>query len=177
MRMPLVASFIIALAATGPAAANAAEPEPAPVRAFLEQQGFVSFKLTKLPTGHEVIEGTLNGVAGNFVLDSGAGGTVLHKDRLAKFGIAGPTTQKEGAGAGGAVTIATHAVTSLTLGEKPVPLSTIYSTDLTSVVSSLKAKTGIEVDGVIGQDVLSGFKAIINIGTSELYLKLPHPAA
>ena len=153
MRFPLMVSFLLALAATGPARANAGGPEPAPVRVFLEQQGFVTFKLTKLQTGHEIIEGVLNGVSGTFVLDSGAGATVLHKDRLAKFEIASATAQEEGAGAGGAVTITAHDVTSLTLGGKSVPLLTIYSTDLASVVSRLQTVTGIEIDGVIGQDV------------------------
>ena len=179
MRMPLIAAFILALAANGStlAAEPASEPIPAPVRAFLEQQGFTTLKLTKLRTGHEAIEGSINGIAGIFVLDSGANLTVLHKDRLAKFAIAeAAAADGTGAGAGGAVAIGKHIVAGVTLDGKPVPLGTVYSTDLTSVVSSLKAAAGVEIDGVVGQDVLSGYSGIINIGTSELYLKLPHPA-
>ncbi len=177
MRLPLIVNLVLALAAAGPAMAIAAEPEPEPVRAFVEGQGFVTFKLTKLRTGHEVIEGTINGIAGTFVLDSGANRTVLHKDRLAKFGLDATSGQGAGAGAGGAVAIGTHAVSGFTLGGKPVPLGTIYSTDLASVVGSLKAVAGVEIDGVVGQDVLSGYSGIINIGTSELYLKLPRPGS
>jgi hypothetical protein len=176
MRLTLIANLVLALSVAASPAAAADATEPAPVRTFLEQRGYSTFKLTKLPTGHETIEGTINGVAGTFVLDSGAGGTVLHKDRLEKFGIAGSSGAQEGAGAGGAVAIGSHAVTGFTLGGRPVPLTTIYSTDLDSVVGRLKAATGVEVDGVVGQDVLSGYSAVINIGTSELYLKLP-PAA
>lgn len=180
MRLPVIANLVLALtiASTPVAAAPAQAPGPAPVRAFLEQQGYTTFKLTKLPTGHETIEGTINGVAGVFVLDSGASATVLHKDKLAKFQVAAASgNQGSGAGAGSALAIGAHPVTGFTLAGKPVPLATIYSTDLANVVGSLKAAAGVEVDGVVGQDVLSGFGAIINIGTSELYLKLPAPAA
>jgi hypothetical protein len=52
-------------------------------------------------------------------------------------------------------------------------LKQVYSTNLDSVVARLNAATGTEIDGVVGQDILSGFSGIINIGSSELYLKLP----
>ena len=177
MRLILIANAVFALVASGPAVAEA-EPEPAEVRAFLEQQGFTTFRLIKLRTGHEAIEGTINGIAGTFVLDSGANRTVLHKDRLAKFGIVpAAVSQGAGAGAGGAVAIGSHSICSFTLGGQPVPLDTIYSTDLTSVVGNLKAAADVDIDGVVGQDVLSGYGGIINVGTSELYLKLPPPAS
>lgn len=180
MRWQLLASLFLVLAgANAHAAADAPDGSaPAPVRSFLEQQGYTTFKLAKLATGHETIEGTINGAAGVFVVDSGAGATVLHKDRLEKFGIApGSGNQEPGAGAGSALALGSHAVPGITLAGKPVPLETVYSTDLANVVQSLKAAAGVDVDGVVGQDVLSRYGAIINIGTSELYLKLPSAAA
>lgn len=153
--------------------ATATTPEPAPVREFLEGKGYQTFKLTKLPTGHETVEVTINGVTGIFVLDSGSGATVLHRARLEKFGIIGAGDAQQGSGAGGDVAITSHPIKSLLLNGHPVPLPTVYATNLDSVVNRLKAATGVVVDGVIGQDVLSGFAAIINIGSSELYLKLP----
>ncbi|MBX9796256.1 MAG: aspartyl protease family protein [Sphingomonas sp.] len=153
----------------------AAAPAPTSVRAFLEGQGYHTFKLTKLPTGHETIEVTINGVSGIFVVDSGAGGTVVHRARLAKFGIEQASGEGQGAGAGGNIAITSHPVKSLLLNGQPVPLDTVRATDLDSVANRLQAATGVVIDGVVGQDVLSAYAGIINIGASELYLKLPAP--
>jgi len=167
------ALIIVALAMVLPAAAPAAPPEPGEVSRFLTSRGFTVLKLTKLPTGHEIIDVEINGQAGTFVLDSGAGATVVRHDRLAKFGLGAATGEEQGAGAGGSIAITSHPIASIALGGRAVPLKQVYSTNLDSVVARLKAATGTEIDGVVGQDILSGFSGIINIGSSELYLKLP----
>ena len=165
------ASAALAIVLSAPALA--APPQADKVRAFLGEEGFTAFKLTKLPTGHETITVTVNGQSGTFVLDSGAGRTVVRHDRLAKFGLAPATGTQEGAGAGGGIAITSHPITSFALDGRAVPLPAVYATNLDSVATRLKAATGVEIDGVVGQDVLSGYAAIINIGSSELYLKLP----
>lgn len=162
-----------AIIITAVACAQVAAAEPAPLQQFLARQGFAVFQLTKLPTGHEIISVTINGRPGIFVLDSGAGRTVVNKDQLAKFGLASAASSDKGAGAGGSIAITSHAIESFMLDKRAIPLSLVYGTDLASVVSRLKAATGVEIDGVVGQDILSGYGAIINIGASELYLKLP----
>lgn len=168
---------LLALVFVSGSAAIASPPKPVSVREFLADQGYSGFTLRKLPTGHETIEVSINGHTGIFVLDSGAGRTVLHKERLAKFGIEAATSEAQGAGAGGAVAITSHPVSSFMLNGTSVPLGIVYATSLDSVVARLQAATGTVIDGVVGQDVLSGFSAIINIGASELYLKLPQPKA
>jgi hypothetical protein len=168
-----IALIIVALAMVLPAPAPAAPPESGEVSRFLASQGFTVLKLTKLPTGHEIIDVEINGQAGTFVLDSGAGATVVRHDRLAKFGLGAATGEQQGAGAGGAIAITSHPIGSIALDGRAVPLKQVYSTNLDSVVARLKAATGTEIDGVVGQDILSGFAGIINIGSSELYLKLP----
>lgn len=171
--MRVILIVVAALAAAFAAPALAAPPAPSEVSQFLASQGFTALKLTKLPTGHEVIDVVINGQPGSFVLDSGAGATVVRHDRLAKFGITAAAGAQQGAGAGGNIAITSHPIGSLVLAGRAVPLTQVYSTNLDSVVARLQAATGIEIDGVIGQDILSGFAAIINIGSSELYLKLP----
>lgn len=168
-----IARIIVALAMVVPAAAPAAPPEPDEVGRFLASRGFTVLKLTKLSTGHEIIDVEINGQPGTFVLDSGAGATVVRHDRLAKFGLGAATGEEQGAGAGGSIPITSHPITSLTLDGRAVPLAKVYGTNLDSVVARLKSVTGVELDGVIGQDILSGYAGIINIGSSELYLRLP----
>lgn len=180
MHIFLASLLTVALSPAATAATTAATTSvaaPASVRDYLESNGYRTFKLTKLPTGHETIEVTINGKTGIFVVDSGAGATVVHNDRKAKFDLdAAAIAHSSGAGAGGSIAISGHPISSFAISGKPVPLKQVMATNLDSVVSRLKAVTGVEVDGVVGQDVLSGFAAIINIGASELYLKLPNPA-
>lgn len=171
MKLIIKASVILAFLLAAPT--FAAPPEADAVRAFFSDQGFTTFKLTKLPTGHEIIDVVINGQAGTFVLDSGASATVVRHDRLTKFGLATTTGEQQGSGAGGNIAITRHPIESFVLGGRAVPLKQVYGTNLDSVVAGLKAATGTEVDGVVGQDILSGFSGIINIGSSELYLKLP----
>lgn len=152
--------------------ASAAE-DAASIRTYVEKIGYHSFALKKLPTGHETIEVTINGQSGVFVLDSGAGRTVVHKERLAKFGLNTSNGGQQGTGAGGDIPITSHPVGSFLLDNEAIPLNVVFATNLDSVVNRLQAATGVIVDGVVGQDVLGGYSGIINIGSSELYLKLP----
>ncbi|WP_082731706.1 MULTISPECIES: aspartyl protease family protein [unclassified Sphingomonas] len=168
-----IAPIIVALAMILPAPAPAAPLKPGEVSRFLASKGFTVLKLTKLPTGHEIVDVEINGQAGTFVLDSGAGATVVRHDRLGKFGLGAASGEAQGAGAGGSIAITSHPIESIALGGRAVPLKRVYSTNLDSVVARLKTATGTEIDGVVGQDILSGFSGIINIGSSELYLKLP----
>ena len=52
---------------------------------FLLKKGYVAIKLNKLIIGHLYMEGTLNGVKGKFILDSGAGATVIDEKAKDKF--------------------------------------------------------------------------------------------
>lgn len=171
--MHRIAKAFVILSVLLPGPALAAPNESHAVREFMTDQGFAIFTLKKLPTGHEVITVTINGQSGTFVLDSGAGRTVVRHDRLAKFGLEAAATAEQGAGAGGSIPITSHAIGAFALDGRAVPLAQVYATNLDSVVTGLKTATGVEIDGVVGQDILSGYAAIINIGSSELYLKVP----
>ena len=169
----LVICLSVALLATATATAPAARRQS--LARFMSISGYAAIPLTKLPTGHETVVVALNGVASTFVLDSGAGATVLHRTSLAKFGLADGDRMRSstGVGAGGAIGIDTYAVTSLSISGRQVPLAAIRVADLTAVVGALKAAAGVEVDGVIGQDVLTRWDGVIDVAHSTLYLRLP----
>ena len=48
-----------------------------------------------MPSGHLHLFGQLNGVDGNFVLDTGAGATVIEKKNKEKFGMQTKATEKK----------------------------------------------------------------------------------
>lgn len=48
-----------------------------PLNQFLSNAGYVELKMQKLPSGHLHLAGILNGSQVNFLLDTGASGTVI----------------------------------------------------------------------------------------------------
>lgn len=176
--------FSIAVAVTtlvASAWSAVAQPTPSPnppisVEQLLLANGYRSVPLTKLRTDHEVVEVTLNGVSGTFVLDSGAGGSVVHVASSDKFGLPQEGNTIRGTGAGGQISLIDVPIQTLLLGDVPVPQNKIAVTDLSSVVNALQAAAGVTIDGVIGQDILTRDGGIIDVRAQRLYLQLgPNP--
>ncbi|MFK8032398.1 MAG: retropepsin-like aspartic protease, partial [Gammaproteobacteria bacterium] len=112
---------------------------------FMEQNGARVIDLKKLETGHEMLSVEINGIAGNFILDSGAGATVLHEKLISKYQLnadAGSSTA-QASGAGGEADITSYEISSFKLEGYSFKLDRINTLDLTSVVRSLKAATGV----------------------------------
>lgn len=172
----LLAAIVLLLPACQPATKSV---ESLPVAEFLTSKGYHELKLNKLATGHETIEVEINGKPGLFVLDSGAGASVVNTDDLAKFDLVEDTsaTHTTGAGAGGEVTFKTYKASSFKIGGQTFALDTVHALDLNHVVSAIQAATQVKVDGVIGQDVLTKYGGIIDVANSSLYLKKCAPTA
>lgn len=168
--MMLVASILLLappqLAAQQPALTN---PEFSLEQTLLAN-GYQVVTLTKLRTGHETIEVTLNGVRGIFVLDSGAGASVVHSANREKFGLAETGASVTGTGAGGQISLQTVPIQSLSLGAVAVPQPEISVTDLGYVVTALQQAAGVTIDGVIGQDILTRDGGIIDVRSQRLFL-------
>ena len=160
-----------------PPHAEAQQPEPNHPEFSLEQtllaNGYKVVALTKLRTGHETIEVTLNGVRGNFVLDSGAGASVVHSANRNKFGLTETGASITGTGAGGQISLQTVPIRSLSLGTVAVPQPEISVTDLGYVVTAIQRAAGVTIDGVIGQDILTRDGGIIDVRSQRLFLELP----
>lgn len=159
------------LAAVATLALAGCAPAPQPLSGFMAHQGFVAVPLTKLRTGHETLRLRLNGVDGLFVLDSGAGGTVVHSASAAKFGLTSKVESGKAFGAGSAaIETSAYKVESFEIGNTALAVDRVVVLDLGSVVTQLKAVNGVDVDGVVGQDVLTRFKGVIDVGNQTLYL-------
>ena len=62
---------------------------------------YVKIPITKMASGHLHINATVNGVQGEFILDTGAGATVIDPKYMNKFNLKSEQTNSTGAGAGG----------------------------------------------------------------------------
>lgn len=142
---------------------------------FLTQRGYHAIPFVQNAVGHLLIEVVVNGIPGLFILDTGAGSTIvdlLHVERL------GLTLNREGSTFGGAGAGGQGMEVIPTSGNK-VEIGAYIKDDFPISVMSLFghltqafAEAGVheELAGVIGVDILYPGKAVIDYDTMHLYL-------
>lgn len=130
----------------------------------------INFKVSK--TQHLLIKATINGVSGNFILDTGASNSCVGFECITLFKlIAGKSkTKASGAGATGMLTqIAKN--NHLKIGSWKETNFHLVVFDLSHVNQALQQYKAKAVQGIIGADVLLNGKAIIDYSNHCLYLK------
>jgi predicted aspartyl protease len=130
----------------------------------------INFKISK--TQHLLIKARINGVLGNFILDTGASNSCVGFESIALFNLkAGKSkTKASGAGATGMLTkIAKN--NFLKIGRWQTEDFHLVVFDMTHVNQALQQYKAKPVDGIIGADVLLQGKAIIDYYNHCLYLK------
>lgn len=129
----------------------------------------VKFKITK--TQHLLIKAKINGVRGNFILDTGASNSCVSFEHIAVFNLNAEDskTMASGAGATGMLTQTARA-NKLQLGSWKNSDFDLVIFDMSHVNEALTAYKSKTVDGIIGADVLLKGKAIIDYANHYLYL-------
>lgn len=130
----------------------------------------IKFKVSK--TQHLLIKASINGVKGNFILDTGASNTCVGFESIEKFHLLSEHSKTKAAGAG-----ATGMFTQLSknnalqLGRWKDAECHLVIFDLSHVNTALRQYKAKPVDGIIGADILLKSKAIIDYYNHCLYLK------
>lgn len=134
--------------------------------------GFTAIPLrSTLGTGHHLVEATLNGRKGLFVLDTGANMSVLDSKHAAEFGLTEADSSPGGAlGIGSRLNARQASIESLSLGPIRMRQRRIVITDLGQLGDALAPLAGGTVHGLIGQDVLNEHRAVIDVSRPLLYL-------
>ncbi|MDN3678196.1 retropepsin-like aspartic protease [Flavobacterium paronense] len=130
----------------------------------------INFKVSE--TQHLLVKATINGVSGNFILDTGASNSCVGFEGIDKFGLkAGKSkTKASGAGATGMFTqLAKNNL--LQIGRWKTLDFHLVIFDLSHVNEALQQHKAKPVHGIIGADILLEGKAIIDYYNHCLYLK------
>ena len=164
---------ILIMALCGGCADGEAKTDLSRLDLLLQKSDFLPVQLRRISTGHHWLTASLNGVSGNFILDTGAGGTVLDPGALARFGIdpAAVREEKTSAGAGGAVTVKLYAVEQFSIDENELELAEINVVDLSAVLPALSRTAGVTLHGIVGQDVLTAHGGILEVAADRLFLR------
>lgn len=140
---------------------------------YLTNQGYVKLEMKKLASGHLHLSGLLNGVQGNFILDTGATGTVVDIKMKDKFNMQTKLSDREAAGAGGSnMQMEASSKNNLTIGKLDLKSINLMLMSLDHVNKAFERFGLKKVDGVIGADILTSNKAIIDYVDLSLYLKV-----
>lgn len=139
---------------------------------FLQKKKYKKVKFKVLKTQHLLITGKINGVKGNFILDTGASNSCVGLEGIKKFQLYTEISETKAAGAG-----ATCMETQLSENNllqlswwKSSNLNLIVF-DMSHVNLALQQYKTKPVDGIIGADVLLQGKGIIDYYNHYLYLK------
>ncbi len=130
----------------------------------------INFKVSK--TQHLLVKATINGILGNFILDTGASNSCVGFESIDYFNLtAGKSkTKASGAGATGMLTqLAKN--NSLQIGRWKTDDFHLVIFDLSHVNEALQQYKAKPVHGIIGADILLEGKAIIDYYNHCLYLK------
>ncbi|WP_026979128.1 retropepsin-like aspartic protease [Flavobacterium tegetincola] len=130
----------------------------------------IKFKVTK--TQHITVKARINGVKGDFILDTGASNSCVGFESIELFKLNASKSKTKAAGAG-----ATGMVTQLA-SDNYLELGTwkcqdfhLVIFDLSHVNEALRQHKTKAVQGIIGADVLLEGDAIIDYSSKSLYLK------
>lgn len=136
------------------------------VRQLLELRGYESFPF-RLEGNSIFIDGKLNGKAGTFLIDTGAGTSLLHIEFAKAAGCeVGPLTETIYGVAGEAPAGWTE-VPNISFGESLFKGTKILATDLTK---GLEEGRKVREDGILGADLMSQLDAVISYPERRIFL-------
>lgn len=130
----------------------------------------IKFKISR--TNHLLLSASINGVKGDFILDTGASNSCVGFDQADFFRLTTENSKTKAAGAG-AIDMFTQAAHKnlLKIGRWTYDDFNLVIFDLSHVNMALEQHRAKRVQGIIGADVLIHGQAVIDYESQFLYLK------
>ncbi|MBL4662360.1 MAG: clan AA aspartic protease [Flavobacteriaceae bacterium] len=142
------------------------------LRKFLEDQNFKRIPLKKLKTGHYQLNLKINGVSGDFILDTGASTSCIGFENISHFMLNSEESEIKAAGAG-ALDMETKIAKNNLLEVEGLTVRNleIIIFDLSHVNEALQQVNEKRIHGILGADLLKEFRAIIDYGRNCFYIR------
>ena len=144
----------------------------ASLKKILKKKKYSEIKLKQIKTNHLEVVVKVNGVKGNFILDTGASSSCIGIHLKNHFNLTSEETDLKAAGAG-ALGMETQKSSNnnIKIGSWKTLDCDLVLFDLSHVNEALKQQDASEVQGIIGADILGAGKAIIDYNKRNLFLK------
>lgn len=138
----------------------------------LSDNEYILIPMTKSLSGHLHLTGELNGVTANFILDTGANGTVIETTRQEQFKMTLTGVEDMGSGAGSVnLQVADSEGNRVQLGNLTLENFDLKLMSLEHVNQAFEGMGMERIDGVLGADILEQGQAVIDYSNLILYLK------
>ncbi len=134
-------------------------------------KGYDEVKIFKTRTGHITTTLKVNGKSCVFLIDTGAGATLIDRSKRNKFGMESSGPADYAAGIGSVSTLNKTTATFQVNGHD-IATDELYLMDISYVNSEFRKSHARQVDGVLGTDFLERHEAVIDYARCCLYLKV-----
>lgn len=139
---------------------------------ILKKENYKKIKFKVSKTQHLLIKAKINGVKGNFILDTGASSSCVGFEGIKLFQLEAKKSKTQASGAGANGMLTQIAVSNkLQLGNWKHRNFDLVIFDLSHVNEALIQHKAKPVDGIIGADILLKGKAIVDYFNFCLYLQ------
>ena len=130
----------------------------------------ISFKI--LSTNHIIIDATVNNVDGKFLIDTGASNSCIDINKSDKFKLNYGRSDEQASSATNEIKETfISKKNSLLIGEFYIHDFDIILFNMQHVIKSLLDKDEIEIDGIIGVDILIKYNCCIDYKENKLLIK------
>ena len=130
----------------------------------------ISFKI--LSTNHVIIDATMNNVDGKFLIDTGASNSCVDLNKSEKFNLNYGKSDEQASSATDEIKETyISKKNSLLIGECYINDFDIILFNMEHVIKSLLDKDEIEIDGIIGADILIKYNCCIDFKENTLLIK------
>ena len=141
------------------------------LKEFLLDQGYVRVKLKKTITNHFEIKAKINGIMGNFILDTGASKSCVGIDESSHFDLKTEASDHKASGAGPSeIDTLISSKNNIEVGKFKLKKISLILIDLSHINKALEKQEASPVKGILGADILLKGKAIIDYNKKYLYL-------
>jgi hypothetical protein len=139
---------------------------------LLKKEGYKKIKFKVSKTKHLLIKASVNGIKGNFILDTGASTSCVGFESIELFKLSAGKSKTKASGAGATGMLTQLAKDNLLQINKWKHTSFhLVIFDLSHVNEALIQHKAKPVQGIIGADILINGKAIIDYYNHCFYLK------
>ena len=141
------------------------------MKEFLFERGYVRIKLKKTITNHFEIKAKINGIKGNFILDTGASKSCVGIEDIEHFNLKTEASEEKASGAGPSeIDTLISNDNQVVVGKFKVKKMTLILIDLSHINKALEKQDAKPVKGILGADILLKGKSIIDYNNKFLYL-------
>ncbi len=136
----------------------------------MKKKSSVKFKLLK--TNHIIVKAEVNNIFGNFIVDTGASNSCIDLNKSEKFKLNFKKSDEQASSATEQIKETfISKKNSLLVGDCSKTDFNLILFDLKRVIKALKEKDNLEVDGIIGSDILIEFNCQIDYKENEIKLE------